>query len=217
MDETNREQHHFLEAADRCMFFGDFFGGKDWSAGYTNQLIKNYKHTPQEIAASARPKRLQHHKDRAISEIAAALRKVFTSDSVQLRTFVPIPTSRVAADPGYCDRLERTLRLAFQGYAADIRLLLRQTVSTQADHRSGAGRRSYDELLGITEVDPAHLTAPPRGEIVLFDDVLTSGKHFKVAKTRIQEIYPDRAILGVFVARCIHAGPFEDVERLRAR
>jgi hypothetical protein len=212
IDDTNRDQHFFLEATDRCLFFSDFFGGRDWSAGYTNQLIKNYKRTPPEIAASASTKRLHYYKERAVNEVASALRKVFTAASVASRTFVPIPTSKIPADPAYCDRLERTLRIAFQGYDADLRLLLRQTVSTEADHRSGDGRRSYEELLKITQLDPQQLTAPPRAEIVLFDDVLTSGKHFRVATTRIREAYPDQAILGIFVARCIHGSAFADFE-----
>ena len=205
VDETNRDQHHFLEVADRCLFFGDFFGGRDWSAGHTNQLIRNYKRTPQEIAASIRARQLQYYKDQAVGEVAAALRKAFSAAAVEARTFVPIPTSKVRGDPDYCDRLERTLRLAFQGYNADLRPILRQTVSTEADHRSGRDRKSYQELLDITAVDAALSDPEPRAEIVLFDDVLTSGKHFRVAKTRILEVWPGRPILGMFIARCVHA------------
>jgi hypothetical protein len=216
IDETSRGEHHFLEVGDRCLFFGDFFGHKGWSAGYTNQLIKNYKRTPSEIAASSKSKQLQYYKDQAIAQIAAALRKVVNQASVECRTFVPIPSSKIPGHPDYCDRLERTLRQAFYGYALDIRPLLRQTASTEADHRSGGARSTYDELLDITEVVPAQLAQPLRAEVVLFDDVLTSGKHYKVAKTRLHEVRPTQAILGVFVARCIHANPFDEFEDLDA-
>lgn len=63
--------------------------------------------------------------------------------------------------------------------------------------------------------DLASHTFSPTGELNLTilpvcpgDDVLTSGKHFKVARTRIQKIFPGKPILGIFVARCIHANPF---------
>jgi hypothetical protein len=204
VDETNRDQHYYLDAADRCLFLGDFLGGRDWSAGYTNQLIRNYKRTPQEIAGSTSAKRLQFYKDQAVNEVATALRNAFSEAAVEARTFVPIPTSKVRGDPGYCDRLERTLRLAFQGYDADLRLLLRQSVNTEPDHRSGRDRCSYQKLLDITSVDVALSGAAPRSEVVLFDDILTSGKHFKVAQTRVLEVWPDRPILGLFIARCIH-------------
>jgi hypothetical protein len=209
IDETNRDQYHFLEADDRCLFFGDFYGGKNWTAGETNQPIKNYKRPPDEIAASSKAGQLQYYKNKAVGEVAAALRKVFSPDSVAQRTFVPIPTSKLRNDPRYCDRLERTLNIAFQGYGADIRLLLRQTRSTDADHRSGLNRISYADLLNITAIDSSQLAIPLRAEIVLFDDVLTSGKHYKVAKTRVRELFPAKHILGIFVARCVHVNPFD--------
>lgn len=215
IDETNRSSYYFLEESDRCLFLGDFYGGKDWTAGPTNQLIKNYKRTPTEIRTSAKPSALQHYKDQAVLEIADALRRIFLRESVEQKlTFVPIPTSKVPGDADYDDRLERTLRRAFRGYNADIRPLLRQTTSTAADHRSGRSRLKYDELLAITEIDPAQLMPAVRGAIVLFDDVLTSGKHYKVAKTRILEVLPEQNLFAVFVARCIHPSPFDDLDEL---
>src|SRR6185437_16567733 len=95
----------------------------------------------------------------------------------------------------------RTLRIAFDGYASDIRLLLRQRMSTCSDHCSGHDRMSYERLFEITELDPKYLVIPLRPIVVLFDDVLTSGKHYKVAKSRIREFFPQQPIVGVFVAR----------------
>jgi hypothetical protein len=188
IDETNRQTYFFLEDDDKCLFFGEFYPSKGWSGGPTNQFIKNFKRRPDEIAESAWPAQLQNHKNRAIREVAAWLRNQIRRELVETRlTFVPIPTSKVVDHPHHCDRLERTLRQAFHGFDADIRLLLRQTVTTEADHRSGGQRIKYDNLLAITEVDPAQLQTPVREKIVLFDDVLTSGKHYKVAKTRIRE------------------------------
>lgn len=198
------------------MFFGDFHSGKGWSAGDTNQLIKNFKRTPEEIRASPNSSKLQYYKDKAVSEVAAALRKIFSRASVAQRTFVPVSSSKTLGHPDYCDRLERTLREAFSGYGADIRPLLRQTVSTDADHRSGGGRSTYESLLEITAVDPAHIAPAVGRQVVLFDDVLTSGKHYRVAKTRILEVFPDRSVLGMFIARSIHRSPFDEFENLDA-
>ena len=33
--------------------------------------------------------------------------------------------------------------------------------------------------------------------VVLFDDVLASGKHYRVAKTRIREVFPGQGTLGI--------------------
>ncbi len=215
IDEVTRGTHHFLTEEDRCLYFGEFFSRRGWSAGPTNQLITNYKRTPTEIAAHAKGPTLQHYKDQAMSEIAAGLRAQFTPQDVATRyTFVPMPSSKTAGDPDFCDRLDVTLRRAFSSppYTdADIRTLLRQTRSVDADHRRTSGRISYDDLLQITEVDPAQLQAPVRPEIVLFDDVLTSGKHYKVAKIRIREVLPRHSLVGLFVARANHPNPFDDL------
>ena len=153
IDETSRDQHHFLTADDRCFFFGDFYAGKGYSGGSTNQLITNFKRTPSEINASPKARQFLHYKNAAIGEVAAALRKVFAPAHVEPRTFVPLPSSKASDHPDYCDRLLRSLTSAFSGYNADIRPLLRQIQSVDADHRSGRNRIGFDDLLSITEID----------------------------------------------------------------
>jgi hypothetical protein len=212
IDETNRHSHSFLEQGDRCLFFGEFDAGAGFAGSPTNDLVANYKRTPREIAASAYASRLQRYKNLAIREIAVGLRHQFGPADVARLTFVPIPPSKVACDPDHCDRLERTLWMAFaspparaRGYVdADIRPLLRQTRSTEPDHRSHGDRCHYKALLAITQIDAAQLITPVRDQIVLFDDVLTSGKHYKVGKARIMEVLPNHPVIGLFVARVPH-------------
>ena len=215
IDEVTRGTHHFLTEEDRCMYFGEFFSRKGWSAGPTNQLITNYKRTPAEIASHPKGQQFQYFKDKAIADIAAGLRAQFTPQDVATNyTFVPMPSSQIASDSGFCDRLNITLRRAFSSppYTdADIRPLLRQTRSVEADQRRASGRISFDDLLEITEVDAAQLQTPVRSEIVLFDDVLTSGKHYVVAKTRIREALPNHPLIGLFVARANHPNPFDEL------
>ncbi len=205
VDATMRGGYSFLTGEDRCLFFGDLRAGTGWSGGSTNELIADFKRTRSQIASQPLGQRLRRHRERAIGAISTTLRRQLTRDEIEARcTFVPIPTSKRPEDPDYCDRLERTLHCAFAGYKADIRLLLRQTVSTAADHCSGDERIDYEQLLQITTLDPRYLVTPLRPVVVLFDDVLTTGKHYKVAKTRIREAVPNQQIVGVFVARCVH-------------
>lgn len=202
IDDANRSDHSFLRKEDRCAFFGELQASTGWGGGATNQLIANFKRSPAQIGHESGGERLRRHRERAINEVATGLRNQFTREEVELRcTFVPIPTSKLPDHPEYCDRLERSLRLAFAGYRADIRPLLRLTANTRADHLSADERLRYQHLLAMTMVDPRQLGGEPRPVVVLFDDVLTSGKHYKVAKTRIREVFPDHGILGIFVAR----------------
>jgi hypothetical protein len=202
LDETQRGDHRFLGPTDHCLYFGDFHAGGGWAAGTTNDLIIDFKRSPSDIAASSKSHVVQRFKDRALATVAAALRRQFGRAAIEtLITFVPIPPSKLPGEPDHCDRLQRTLRLAFEGLDADIRPLLRQSVSTAADHRSGGRRMRFGELLEITELDAGELKRPLRPLVALFDDVLTSGKHLAIARLRIREIFPDQAIIAVLIAR----------------
>jgi predicted amidophosphoribosyltransferase len=202
LDEVRRGDHRFLGPTDHCLYFGEFHAGGGWTASPTNDLIIDFKRSPSDIAASAKSHIVQRFKERALATVAGALRRQFGRAAIEtLITFVPIPPSKRPGDPDHCDRLQRTLRLAFEGLSADVRPLLRQRVSTHADHLSGGRRTRFGELLEITELDAAQLVRPLRPLVALFDDVLTSGKHLAVARLRIRESFPDQAIIAVLIAR----------------
>jgi adenine/guanine phosphoribosyltransferase-like PRPP-binding protein len=117
-------------------------------------------------------------------------------------TFVPMPPSKIAGDEDYDDRMHRLLCDAFDGFNADIRPLLEQTDSTPADHES-TQRLSYADLRAITRINEAHAATPPRPNIAVVDDVLNSGKHFKIAQELLAQRYPGIPIIGIFIARCV--------------
>lgn len=202
LDEARRGDHRFLGPADHCLYFGEFRAGGGWAASPTNDLVIDFKRSPSDIAASRKSYIVQCFKERALVTVAGALRRQFGRAAIETAiTFVPIPPSKRAGEPDHCDRLQRTLQIAFKGLNADIRPLLRQRVSTHADHLSGGSRLRFGELLEITELDAAHLRRPLRPLVALFDDVLTSGKHLAVARVRIRESFPDQAIIAVLIAR----------------
>lgn len=210
IDDTNRGDHPYLEPDDRCFYFGEYFAGKSYKGGPTNQLIFNFKCKPTVAAANAGR---AHYKNQAIQTIANGMRRVIGQLNAERFTWVPIPPSKAIGDPDYDDRLLRTLRLALQGYNADIRPLIRQTASTPADHEQ-EDRLTRDALRAVLEVDMAILqTAPLRDGIILVDDVLNSGKHFKESERQLRRAIPDQvAIAGIFVARCIHQNPLGDFQ-----
>lgn len=210
IDDTNRGDHPYLEPGDRCFYFGEYFAGKSYKGGPTNQLVFNFKCKPAVAIANAGR---AGYKSQAIQTIASGMRRVIGQQNVEQYTWVPIPPSKAIGDPDYDDRLLRTLHLAFRGYNADIRPLIRQTASTPADHEQ-EHRLTRDALRAVLEVDMAALqSASLRDGIILFDDVLNSGKHFKESERLLRRAIPeDVAIAGIFVTRCIRHNPLEDFE-----
>ena len=207
IDETNRGDHRYLEAEDKCYFFGEYFAGKGYQGGGTNQLILNLKCKPSIVAANSGRRA---HKDRAIHAIASGLRNVIAREFAEQITWIPIPPSKADDDADYDDRLVRTLNMAFGEYNADIRALLCQAASTAADH-SGGDRISPEALYAVLQINHRALASKPvQASVFLFDDVLTTGKHFKCCERRLREVLPaGTRYSGLFVARRLLPTPFE--------
>jgi hypothetical protein len=176
LDDDLRTEHSYLTAADECRCVAEYLPGRGYRASYVNQLIVNLKCPLSAVWAN--PRRM-HYKLCAIDEIARALRGAVSQSSVESATWVPIPPSRAAREADYDDRLQRIIAAAFGDYDLDLRRLLYQTEGTMADHVSSR-RLTADALYRLIGLDQAMLGLnPPRARIVLFDDVLTTGKHYK--------------------------------------
>jgi predicted amidophosphoribosyltransferase len=200
IDAINRSNHALLDATDdkKVYFWRDFTARKDYTFSETNNLVKNFKITPTERRAD--PRR-SHHKERALNTFAAEFKDLILPTVVQYAmTVVPIPPSKLPGDPDHDDRITRLLETACAGSPIDIRRLIEHTQNSEADHQS-THRLTFTERMAITRLAPSLLTAPAPTSIVIFDDVLTNGTHYKVAKTLLARQYPDANISGVFVAR----------------
>lgn len=199
IDESTVEEHFSLDSKDRCYYVWEYTAGKDYSFSPTNQLIKNLKITPTEFGRSRGRAR---YKREAMDHAAATLRKLIPKGFAEQRaTFVPIPGSKAHGHPDYDDRISQVLTAAFSGWDADIREMLTLTESTAADH-AAEERLTYGELLSITRLTAAADDAP-RPVIAIVDDVLNSGKHFRVAQELLSTRFPETEIRGIFIARCI--------------
>jgi len=203
LDELARIDHPYLSGADDCWCLAEYVSGGGYRAGRVNQLIANLKCIPS--AAAANTARLRH-KERAIQVIAATLRDAVDRSWAEQVTWIPIPPSRVIRHSDYDDRLLRVLRLAFEGYDTDIRAVLYQSQSIAADHTSGRRIRLESLYQRIHINWDALASRPLRSKLVLFDDVLTTGKHYKCCERRLREALPATPISGLFVARRVLSG-----------
>lgn len=215
IDETTVGEHFDLEPSDLCYYVWEYTAGQRYDFSPTNQLIANLKIKPSQIAAN--PNRA-YYKQQAISHSSAALRSLIRQRWIeQAGTFVPMPGSKIPGNPEYDDRILKILQTSFGGFHADIRPLLEQAVNTAADHESSE-RMSYKELRAITQISATASAAAPRANIAVVDDVLNSGKHFKVAQELLSARFPGTPIIGIFLARCVHPNPFaaEPAPRVRS-
>ncbi len=198
LDLIQLADHPYLSSADRCSFMCEFIAGSDVQLGNSQQILRDFKCPPSAAAVSMRR---AASKQRAIMIMAELLRTAVSRCAAQAATWVPIPPSKAPADADFDDRLMRTLALAFGGYDIDLRQLLYQAQSTPADH-IGSTRLTSAALLGNLCLDGASLNERPvRQSITLFDDVLTTGKHYKCCERRLRDALPDTPISGVFLVR----------------
>jgi predicted amidophosphoribosyltransferase len=187
-----------LEPEDFCYFLGEYTSGAGFSTP-TNDLIINLKIPPSELKKNPARRRW---KEGAIDEVARALGRSL-SNLKPGRVVVPIPPSKLPNHADYDDRLMRALMLSKASPELTVYELIKQRNSTAADHESDE-RQTFEELLANCYLDEAAAPSAPTG-IVLVDDVLTEGKHFKVCQQLLRAKYgADIPIAGFFVARRIY-------------
>lgn len=119
-------------------------------------------------------------------------------------------------DPLYDDRLLKVLTLANESLSAeyrfDIKDIIIQNESYEPSHLLSK-RPTYSELKArykLESIDNSQL----REKLIIFDDVLTVGSHFRAVKSLLKESYPDKKIYGLFIARSISAPISDDFDVL---
>jgi predicted amidophosphoribosyltransferase len=93
----------------------------------------------------------------------------------------------------------------------DVRDLIFQHASTAAVHDQG-DRPTPEQLQANYDIEPALRDPDPR-VIGLFDDVLTTGAHFRAASAVLKRSFPGVRIIGFFIARRVpEAADFAEFE-----
>lgn len=206
IDDLARPDHSYLTAVDQCYFLGEYTARKGYAFSATNNLILNFKKS-----VSTRNTGQWRYKENAISQAAAAFRTAIAGEALNSATLVPIPPSKAKTDPLFDDRLTRMLRLIRPAPSLDVRELLIQTASTAAAHDQDVRPRPED-LVAVYRIDPALVTPTP-SIILLCDDVLTTGCHYRAAHIVLQKAFPATPIVGLFIARRVpEAVDFEAFE-----
>ncbi|MET4764216.1 hypothetical protein [Bradyrhizobium ottawaense] len=200
IDETNRRDHWYLDEGDDCHYLYEYTAGKGWQGGDTNQLIHNLQKKRNDGG--------YHYKAPAIARCARDLSAVLNAEWLAQATIVPMPPSKVKTDPAYDDRMVQVCRGIRAPAPPDVRELIEQIAST--DTFKGGNRKAPAELKQNYRIAENHLQNL-RGIVGIFDDVLTTGSHFKAIKEMILERAPQTRVIGLFVARRAIPNPFGEV------
>jgi hypothetical protein len=191
------QDHYYLNADDQCYFIGEYTARRGFKFSETNNLIYNLKKSPQ-----FRGTNQWYWKERAIAQAGATLRMVLTGTNegwLRQTVLVPVPPSKIAEDPLYDDRILRVLRVLGQGLNLDIRELVLQRENMLAAHER-EDRPSPEEIAQNYYINEERREPAP-ASIGVFDDLLTSGSHFKAMQAVLRRQFPDVPITGIFVAR----------------
>lgn len=194
IDASVRSDHYYLTENDVCLFFGEYTARRGFSHSETNQLISNLK---KSVALRGQPQ--YRHKIKAINTIAQNL-SIITSP--QNFTFVPIPSSKTKNDPLYDDRLIKILaQYKTLNQNVDFREVVLQTHTTRASHECADGERlTSAELEEIYTIDE-NTVSGIRPTLIIFDDMITTGNHFKAMQTILARRFPNAQIIGLFISR----------------
>jgi hypothetical protein len=189
--DLERPDHFYLTDQDACAFFGEYTARAGFGHSRTNQIIHNLKKKPETRATPQ-----WRYKVQTIEEVGAAIRANIDAQALPTIVFVPIPPSRMPGDPGYDDRMAKVARAI--GYDLDVREILYTRIAREPMHASQSTRdlEALRATLGIR----AELVNPSPVQVVLLDDVLTTGCSFTVCKSLLVEIWPGAPVYGIFVA-----------------
>jgi hypothetical protein len=192
------QDHYYLDDQDKCFFVGEYTARGGFKFSNTNQLIYNLKKSP-----NLRGTNQWFYKEQAIVTAGRTLRSVLGTGGNELwlrnTTLVPIPPSKVEGDPLYDDRIFRVLCECGIGLKLDIRQLVHQRQAMLAAHESERRPRPR-EIADNYYIDEA-LAHPEPSAIGVFDDLLTTGCHFKAMKAVLNDRFPGVAVTGIFLAR----------------
>lgn len=196
LDELEINQHFDLDSEDMCYYWRKYTAGKDYTYSDTNRLIKNFR-----IPIS--DERRVSYKIKAIDQLAREFIQLVKNDATYTNyTFIPIPTSKGRDSQDYDDRLIKLLHLVskYKKMNMDIRELIIQSQKTPQAHTLPSKERpSVEELLNLYIIKDDLLKPTPKN-IIIFDDILTKGSHFKAMKKMLQKCYPGVPIMGLFIA-----------------
>lgn len=194
IDEITRPDHSHLDVNDECYYVLEYAARQGARHSSANDLIINLK---KPVDRRGRPE--YRYKDQAIQRAGDILRSVLNEEFITTSTLVPIPCSKTATHPLHDPRMNQILHRMATGLKSDIRELIIQTADLKSFH--DGCRLRPEELAACYEIDANLSQGSVPARVAIFDDILTTGSHFKAASSCIRDVWPEVPLVGIFLAR----------------
>lgn len=206
IDESTIRDHYYINGDDSIFYFGEYISGAGFKGGEYNSLISNLK--KDEELKVTKPGEY-NWKEKAETDCAVLLSDFFNG-VVELANilFIPTPPSKCYTDSKYDARLVRILKKSSQQLKHKLifKNVVSQIDSMESSHSSHDKRHSPQDLIKNYKVDFSLITAPYPEMVCIFDDVITSGSHFRAMHEVLRPYFPESTqFIGIFIARRIFA------------
>ena len=176
--------HEGLSEADNVYFLYRYITGHEYRDKYNNPLILGVKNDIESCIETA------------AQNLANSMKKETVFNNAMI---VPIPTSKITAHR--TDKIARLIKQFDEVSNYDVDPILQVKHETRSSHKSSE-RLSVNELQAAwhLQLNQTSLSFAHPDCIVILDDVLNHGTHFRVASDMIEERFPIARIFGVFLA-----------------
>ena len=164
-------EHCYLDTEDECYYTDEYECRQ--REGIKPQILSLKRGNTSAILVAA-------------EELASALPPEWAS----CYTFVPMPPSLCATSP-----LRSMIKKLPVGDVRDLLLQMRDTQPSHSGWRPTPEQRA--SLLTLNEL----VVDPKPTAVVIVDDVLATGSHFRAAKMLVRRRWPNMRVIGLFLAR----------------
>lgn len=180
----------YIDETDNCFYLMDYNSRMGYGHSKENQLIFNFKKPKTDNG--------YQYKLEAIAKIADILiTGVFHNIDPSKIIIIPIPPSKTKADPLYDDRMLQVLEIVKKELSIQYVDLLSRPTNIVPLHQNQTPRSLSSHTFNIAN---DNLSEFDDKQIIIIDDVITTGSTYKAAKNLISQNLNNK-IIGLFMAR----------------